>query len=86
MEKWLNRHDAEHNPTGKMVFNTALLHNHEVAMPISIKALSSDKTLFPGASKTNHVPLKLVIRVKAAARTAPPLASPRRQRGRFSAR
>ena len=67
VEKWLNRHDAEHNPTGKMVFNTALLHNHEVAMPISIKALSSDKTLFPGASKTNHVPLKLVIRVKAAA-------------------
>ena len=65
--KWLDRYDAQHNPAGKQVYNTTLLVNHEVALPISIKALSSDGTLFPGTSKANPVPLKLTIGVEAAA-------------------
>ena len=64
---WLHAHDPEHNRNGKQVSDVANLRDHEVAIPISIKALSSDSKLFPGASKQHHVPLTLAVVVDAAA-------------------
>ena len=64
---WLHAHDPEHNRNGKQVSDVATLRDHEVAIPISIKALSSDSKLFPGASKQHHVPLTLAVVVDAAA-------------------
>ena len=65
--EWLHAHDPEHNRNGKQVSDVATLRDHEVAIPISIKALSSDSKLFPGASKQHHVPLTLAVVVDAAA-------------------
>ena len=65
--EWLHAHDPEHNRNGKQVSDVANLRDHEVAIPISIKALSSDSKLFPGASKQHHVPLTLAVVVDAAA-------------------
>ena len=64
---WLHAHDPEHNRNGKQVSDVATFRDHEVAIPISIKALSSDSKLFPGASKQHHVPLTLAVVVDAAA-------------------
>ena len=65
--EWLHAHDPEHNRNGKQVSDVATFRDHEVAIPISIKALSSDSKLFPGASKQHHVPLTLAVVVDAAA-------------------